>query len=234
MRSQKIDSIRGFAILGMILFHAHYMLIHIFGYTSLDTYRLSWYIFWRIVAITFIIIAGVSYRLQVAHKPRSTLIKTSIKRALLLSGIAFLISIVTFVWFHEQRIVFGIIHFFALSTLIAPFFLRFWSWNIALGMGIFFLQTLLENISATNILLIPFWIIHGDFYSADYYPLIPWFWYFLIGYGIMNLLEGNVTFLAWLQKKWKWMAWVAWIGKRSLWAYVIHVPLLYIIFTLFL
>lgn len=30
MRSQKLDALRGLALLGMILFHANYLLVHLF------------------------------------------------------------------------------------------------------------------------------------------------------------------------------------------------------------
>lgn len=109
----------------MIIYHAHYILLGIFGYAGVDFSPVFWHVFGRTVAITFIVVAGISFRLSTTDKSTKAIWRSSIKRALLLSGIALLISAVTLNWFYEQRIVFGIIHFFALVALISPFFLYF-------------------------------------------------------------------------------------------------------------
>lgn len=232
MRSQRLDAIRGCAIIGMVLFHAHYILLNIFWYAGLDFPPIMWHIFGRAVAITFIVVAGISFRLSTVNKPTSVVIQSSIKRGVVLSGIALLISLITFIWFHEQRILFGIIHFFALVAIISPFFLYFWRWNILIGIVIIGLGSMIDYIPATTDILFPIWFITSSFYSADYYPLIPWLWYFLIGYGAMHLYWGNNTVTRWMQMKYTWMAPLALIGRYSLLLYVLHVPILYLCFML--
>ncbi len=228
MRSQRIDAIRGCAITGMILFHAHYLLVNLFKYEGVDFSPLFWYIVGRTVAITFIIVAGIAYRLFTVEKSLLTILTTSLRRAFILSIIAWGISLITFTWFYEQRILFGIIHFFALTAIISPFFIYFWTWNITIGITIFLLWFLVNQLPFSTNILFPIGFIDSSFYSADYYPLIPWFGYFLIGYGLMNFWRNNLILSRWLSWRNAWIQPFAWVGKYSLFLYIVHVPLLYL------
>lgn len=61
MRSQKLDALRGIAVISMIAFHAHYILLYLFGYTGIDFPNLFWYILGRVAVIIFIFVAGISF-----------------------------------------------------------------------------------------------------------------------------------------------------------------------------
>ena len=61
MRSQKLDALRGIAVISMIAFHTHYILLHLFGYTGIDFPNLFWYILGRVAVIIFIFVAGISF-----------------------------------------------------------------------------------------------------------------------------------------------------------------------------
>ncbi len=59
-----------------------------------------------------------------------------------------------------------------------------------------------------------------QFYSADYYPLLPWLFLFLTGTIVGGKLRPGVldegrTFPAWLQ----------WLGRKALWIYMLHQPI---------
>ena len=72
-----------------------------------------------------------------------------------------------------------------------------------------------------------------EFYSADYYPLFPWLFLFLTGAVIGGKLRqgGDRAFPE------PYPAWLCWIGRRALWIYMLHQPLLmgvlYLIFRRF-
>lgn len=70
-----------------------------------------------------------------------------------------------------------------------------------------------------------------DFYSTDYFPLLPWFFLFVTGYlchricsganfGRSNLLELTI----WRRNP---LPWAAFIGRHSLLLYLLHQPVLY-------
>lgn len=71
----------------------------------------------------------------------------------------------------------------------------------------------------------------ADFFSTDYFPLLPWFFLFVAGYllhrmcsgcnlGNVNLLETEI----WRKNP---LPWAAFIGRHSLLIYLLHQPVLY-------
>lgn len=135
MRLEKLDILRGIAITLMVLFHLNYSLVHIFGIEVLNISEVFWYILGKISALGFISIAGISFFLA-EKKYGIELWKKYWKYSAILAGIAGSISFVTYFFFPEQYISFGILHFFALSFFLLPFFSRFQYWNVLLGTGI--------------------------------------------------------------------------------------------------
>lgn len=124
MRYQSLDTLRGLALVGMILFHANYMFEEVF---MIETFHFSatfWYILGRVVGITFIIVAGISLYLSVQNRPLSRIVNKTKQRFMILTTTALIISFVTYTFFYEQRISFGIIHFFAVATILGLPFLR--------------------------------------------------------------------------------------------------------------
>lgn len=71
----------------------------------------------------------------------------------------------------------------------------------------------------------------ADFYSTDYFPLLPWFFLFVTGYLLHRLCSGcnlgKVNFLEagiWRKNP---LPWAAFIGRHSLLIYLLHQPALY-------
>lgn len=188
MRYQSLDILRGLAIIGMVLFHANYMIEEIFAIEIFHFSTRFWYILGRVVGITFIIVSGISFYLSVQNRPLSRIVTNTKKRFTILTTIALVISFVTYVFFYEQRISFGIIHFFAVSTLLGLPFIRLGSWNMLVGILCLIIGYCMSLISIDSDLFIPLGLISLDYYSADYYPIFPWFGYYLIGYGVASWL----------------------------------------------
>ena len=59
------------------------------------------------------------------NKDMKMIRRHSLKRTCILSIIAFMITIITYIWFYEQRISFGIIHFFAIVSVVSLGFMKF-------------------------------------------------------------------------------------------------------------
>ena len=77
------------------------------------------------------------------------------------------------------------------------FFLRWKSWNILIGMLFLMIGYCLDFLRGNTFLLIPIGLYPESYFSADYYPLFPWFGYYLIGYGFASFLasKGKLTTL---------------------------------------
>ena len=85
-----------------------------------------------------------------------------------------------------------------------------------------------------SIFLIPLGIVPQGFYSADYYPIIPWFGYMLIGYGMTYLFRERKWFTDLLSGHTDILTPLAFMGRHSLLIYVVHVPVLYFMLKFFL
>jgi uncharacterized membrane protein len=95
------------------------MLSSLFGIDVLDA-ELSWYILGKAVAILFIVLAGMSLSLSLDGRSWSYIWSRIVERALILGISALSISYITYTFFPEERISWGIIHFFMLATLLSP------------------------------------------------------------------------------------------------------------------
>ena len=96
-------------------------------------------------------------------------------------------------------------------------------------MALFAKYLLFEN---TNyFLLYIFWISNQNYFSADYYPLIPYFflitlWYYL--WILINKYELK-KYLS-IKKEYKSVKFLQIIWKNSLLIYILHQPIIFLIF----
>ncbi len=124
MRSQKLDALRGIAILGMILFHVNYIWVHLFSEANLLFSDAFYFLLGRFVVITIILVSGIVFFLSSEKKAFSSVLRIALRRFLFLGAIALVISWVTHHFFYDQRISFGIIHFFAVISVLSLAFIR--------------------------------------------------------------------------------------------------------------
>ncbi|MBP9779237.1 DUF1624 domain-containing protein [Candidatus Gracilibacteria bacterium] len=235
MRYPIIDAIRGTALVGMMIFHANYMLEEVFGVMNFHFSDQFWFLLGRGVAIIFIIVAGVSFSLSIKNKTSIQILVGTFRRFFLLAGLAGIISIVTFSIMYEQRISFGIIHFFAFASICSLLFLRLEKLSIILGVGIIFLGKYLATLITDVTYLFPLGITASTYFSADYYPLFPWFGYYLIGYGSAYYLTKYGVFDRFFSSSIPGTKILEFFGRNSLLVYSIHVPIIYVIlFFIFL
>lgn len=216
----------------MILFHFNYLLEHVFGEMVLHFSDMFWYILGRTVAILFISVSGISFFLSAQKKSTPQIKRSTARRFLILAAIALSITLVTYGFFYEQRISFGIIHFFAAATLAGLLFLRMGTWNVLIGIAFLVAGYSLRYADADTYLLVPLGLYPRDYFSADYYPLIPWFGYYLIGHGMAYWLKKRGYFESLFSGAFIGIAPLAYVGRHSLLFYVIHVPIIYVLLSL--
>ncbi len=177
MRYWEIDFARGIAVILMLAFHLFFDAYY-FGKIVLS--GLFWYFFPRFIGGMFIFISG--FTMSVVYK--RNYLRRAFKKIAKLALIAIGITVATYIFARDEVVVFGIIHFFTLATLIGLLFLRKPKLCLTLGailfaLGIYFLQLTVSFPYLVWLGLAPY-----NFATLDYYPFLPWFGVFLIGMGL--------------------------------------------------
>lgn len=227
-----IDVIRGISILAMVTFHFAFDLMY-FGFAKSDLiYQPDWRLFERMIAFSFLFIAGLS--LSITHRSWINW-KSFFRRYGVTAICAVLISIVTYILFNNDMIRFGILHAISVSGLVGLLLLKLNS------LSLFFLAVLLFLLN----LFIP-QPLEGDYFwqwliyttetpnSLDYRPIIPWITPFILGmasyqlFKKWDLLEVNNTVTH------NELSILCWLGRNSLVIYLVHQPILFVGFLLFL
>ncbi len=242
-----LDEARGFTVLLMILYHAWYVMGYMFnwqiGKTLFDFFKHD-IPFQAFFAGVFIAICGISCNLS----------HNNLKRGLLLAGAAALISLVMWcavfwgVLAPDSYIWFGILHLLAtcilLYTLLRPTLrlippwlgvllsavLLWLCWHIPEENGGYF------GISGVFTLPVPFAKVNTPWLyplglcpistTADYFPLLPWFFCFLMGTYIgVWAKDGKFPKFCYRSHA----PFLSKIGKYTLWIYVLHQPAIYLI-----
>lgn len=229
-----LDELRGLAILLMVFYHAMYDLVYIFR-LPIPIFQYPWMEWLRYFIVTsFMVISGI-----VCHFSRSNR-----RRGFLCFGLAMGLTLVTALVMPSQFIAFGILHFMGISMLLYSLIQRgtdpvppllgiglslllfSFTWNVGrrlLGWQGLFTIPLPPWLYQTNWLM-PLGFHSPWFSSADYYPLLPWFFLFLTG-----------TFLGVYFKEGRAPRWMyrphcrplAAVGRHSILIYLLHQPILY-------
>lgn len=231
------DEIRGFAIICMVVYHAMFDLRFIYGF-DVPVFFESWFDIVRdIFAGAFMFISGTVCRYS----------SNNLKRGV---QCFFIGMIMTFVlpFFTGSTIMFGILHFMGISMMLYGLFekaldklpapvgiilcvlLFIFTMNVQegfFGIGSF---TLDIPQKAYNVgVLFPFGIKNSSFRSSDYFPLLPWLFVFIAG-SYFGVYAKNGDLPKWFYNT--HIKWLAAVGRYTIWIYVLHQPILYLIFNL--
>ncbi len=154
--------------------------MYIFDVKSLASSEPMMQVFGKVWALLFILIAGVSFALA-EKKYGDDVSQKYLPKIALLALYATLITLGTHFFMYSQRIYFGILHFFTFSFILLLFVrkLRYSTLVLAAIIIVYFLSF---PIQSQSIWAIPFGAIPNWFFSADFYPLVPYFAAILVGY----------------------------------------------------
>ncbi len=233
-----LDEIRGFAIICMVVYHAMYDLKYLFG-QDVPIFFEGWFNVIRdIFAGTFIFISGTVCRYS----------SNNLKRG---AQCFFIGMIMTFVtpFFTSSSILFGILHLLGVCMLLfglgeklldllpatVGIIICALMFVLTLGVtdgffGISGLFTFALPSKAYDVgVLFPFGFRSSSFASADYFPMFPWAFLFFAGsyFGVWAKRGSLPKFF--YPTHWKWLATV---GRYTIWIYVLHQPVIYLIFSL--
>lgn len=240
-----LDELRGFAIICMVVYHAMFDLKYLFG-VNVPIFFDDWFdIVQTIFAGLFIFISGTVCRYS----------RNNLKRGV---QCFFLGMVLTFVmpFFMEYTVYFGILHFLGISMMIfglseklldkmpalVGFILFILLYSVTcyvkveysaktggfIGLPGVFEWKLPEILYKVEVLF-PFGFNSQSFASYDYFPILPWLFMFLAGscFGVWAKNGSLPKFFYPVHIKW-----LATVGRYTIWIYMLHQPIIYLIFSL--
>jgi uncharacterized membrane protein len=199
------------------------------------------YIWQQSVCWTFFLLSGFCFRL--GRKP--------LKRGLIVFGGGLVVTAVTCIAMPESRIFWGVLTCLgSCMILLTPLEKVLRKIPSGLGLAISFgLFALLRNVPVGSLgfeklVLYPLPVAFyrnlftaylgfppQNFFSADYFPLIPWFFLFTAGYFLFRFLnERNLNERLFARGE---VPVLSWLGRNSLIVYLLHQPVLYGLCLLF-
>ena len=224
-RIAALDAARGFALIGMGVYHLSWDLAY-FGLAPAGLpYAPGMRIFSHVVASAFLGLAGVS--LAIAHRlhPRW---RAFFVRLLRIAGAAALVSLASYWAAPDEPIWFGILHCIAAASLLSAPFLSapFWAALLAGAAAVAAPRIFVSAIFNPPALL---WIGLGTEQPStlDWRPLLPWAGATLIGLGLARkvlprlLASPSAAFRSRAGRA------LAFAGRHSLIIYLIHQPILF-------
>ena len=220
-RIQIIDAMRGLCVVLMVFHHLFLDLVDLCGAPewlfSNPVFNFLHYIF----AGMFFFLAGIS-----SHLSRSNL-----KRGIKCFLVAMAMTVVTS--FMNMPIRFGVLHCLGFSMVF--YALTAMAWESVPHTVMPLLYTLLIVLSAFAVKLIPvseavakfifpFGWIYPGFYSADYFPVFPWLFVFMLGTWFGRYVKERKLPDWFYEFKIKFFPAV---GRHALIVYILHQPVFY-------
>lgn len=216
-----LDMLRGTCIILVVLYHILYNLSEVFGgrYAFFRSQGIS--IFRDCFVGVLIILSGISCSFS----------RSNLKRGSKTLGCGLLITAVTLIFTPNQLILFGILHLLGICMLIYAAARRLFD-KLPVTAGVitsFILYFLTQDIfysfrGLPNSFLLFILGFNTGFYSADYYPLLPWVFLFLAGCFLGRLFKENRVprfFEADPVKP------LSFIGRHTMIIYLAHQPIIF-------
>lgn len=217
-RIQSIDALRGLCVILMCIHHLLYDIAAYLGAPweifSNPVFDVLHYIF----AGTFILLAGVSSRFS----------RSNLKRGVKVLVCAAVISLVT--WLMKTPILFGILHFMGIAMVFYALSGKLWEKlpGPTLPIICIILTAVTARLAGGAVVssrwLWPLGFVYPGFFSADYFPLLPWIFVFLAGTWLGEKIK-NGSFPRWFYTVSPPL--LPKIGRRALIIYMLHQPVLY-------
>lgn len=233
-RYTTLDTLRGFTLVSMILYHGIWDLVYIFGIHMPWYESKAAYIWQQSICWTFILLSGFCWSLG----------RKKLNRGFWVLGGSVVISLVTALFMPDSRILFGVLSLIGTAMLILiPLDKGLKQVNPYIASGIcFVIFFLTKQISGGSIRIGSYEILElpskmyanlftaylgfpaPEFFSSDYFPIIPWIFLYMTGYFWYQIFD---------KRDWKqYLSGVngkpfAWMGRHSLLIYMVHQPIVY-------
>ena len=231
-RSGLLDSLRGWTVINMVLFHGMWDLYHLFDIRA-EWFRGTPGVVWQqMTCCTFIILSGFCGAMG----------RRTLQRGLMVFALGMGITAITFFFTPREMIWFGVLTMIG-SCMILVGLTKTVLLKIPAVFGLcisllLFLLTRNVNQGYIGMLFwewaeLPGWLYQNyvttylgfpfeGFYSSDYFSLIPWLFLFLCGFYFYGIRGQQI-----LSVKWQGISGLNFIGRHALLIYVLHQPILY-------
>ncbi len=177
-------------------------------------YSPFWHAFAIFTASIFVFTSGATFYVHYTLK-RS--FRRILRRFAKLMAWGSFITLVTFILFKRGTIYFGILHFLALSWILAiPFYHA--KFTIPIALLFIILYPYVTSIHAQTYLLLPIGVTPYNFYTFDYFPVFPWLGVFLMGFEFGKSVVKRCS----PYRK----SLLCSIGRNSLKIYLLHQPVI--------
>lgn len=233
-RYHVIDFLRGIALIGMVIFHGLMNLVYTFECEIPWFYKIE-DIFYEYGGSIFIVLSGFCWSMG----------RSNVKRGVMMLAFSAGISLFTIYFMPDYKILFGVIFLMGIACLLMipmskvlkkvnPYI------GVVVSIALFILTkeadcgyigTMKHHIDIpdswyANDFTTALGFPKIDFWSMDYFPIIPWIFCFIAGYFLYHIF-----------KKHNWMKYlepnvfspVQWIGRHSLIIYLAHQPVLFLV-----
>lgn len=227
-----IDSVRGVAILLMIVFHFCFLLKEFtIAFEDFSTNQFWQYL--RLLIVTmFLLLVGVSLRLSTTNGMQ---IKRYVTRLAKIGLYGTTVSIATYFYDSDRTVYFGILQFIFSASVLGLLFLSLKWVNFYLGLALIILSQLKIQLYLDSTWFYWSGLLAKNPYTLDYVPLIPWFGVVLIGISAGTIFESQSFAERRLNsqsKSWLGCLFIK-MGQNSLNIYMAHVPILYVLILVY-
>ena len=230
-RIWELDALRGLFILCVMFIHLMYDMTDLYGIIELE-YPALYLFIQQWGGVLFLLISGICV----------TLGSRCIRRGILVFLCGLVISAVTagmyFLGMADSGVIiyFGVLHCLGVCMLLWPLFRKLPNWVLA-AIGVILAVTglLLSRVYLSHNWLMPLGLVSPQFISADYFPLLPHFGFFLLGAFLgRTLYRKQQSLLPKVNPEILPIRFLRLCGKHSLWLYLLHQPVFSGIFWLIL
>lgn len=234
-----LDLLRGFAIIFVMTYHLLYDLIFFGGVDIPFFFSDAMDIIHNFFLIILFSVSGICAGFS----------KNVLKRGAILFLMGEMLTLATAAFAPDNLIVFGVLSCFGSIMLIygvissvmekiprsvvfVVFVLLsvvFWDFSHTESLNLIFTNVNL-NLPKDALFLYPIGITSYDFYSSDYFPLVPFGFIFLAGTALSDWFKNRKLPEFFYKAK---LPVVNFLGRYSLWAYVIHQPVMLAVVYIF-
>ena len=222
-RIWELDALRGVCVIGMVVVHFVFDLVSLYGlvyweYNALFSFIMNW------GGVLFLLISGVC----------ATLGSHCVRRGLIVFGCGLIVTAVTAGMYllgiaHPSIIIyFGVLHCLGICMMLWYFLKKLPTWALGiLGALLTVTGLLIRNLRVENPYLFWLGLTTETFSTADFFPLLPYLGFFLLGAVLgRTLYRSKTTLLPKISTANPFIRFFTACGRHSLIIYLLHQPAL--------